>query len=179
MGLGDGEPATSAAPAIGRWADWLLRLWRSFSSIGVLVGTLFFAFSLTPSLLPRGPAIQGILSVASAAAGYGLGALVAWLWAWWRLPPLAWRMGIYRNLISFSGARASGRLFYACALLSAPLTIIFGWVQVSGVPRTTSLLHPMIFFLLMLFLRLSMRFVVSDLLHMARGNGEGRRRLVI
>ncbi|UZW58096.1 polysaccharide biosynthesis protein (plasmid) [Sphingobium sp. JS3065] len=88
-------------------------------------------------------------------------------------------MGIYRNLIRFSGARASGRLFYACALLSAPLTIIFGWVQVSGVPRTTSLLHPMIFFLLMLFLRLSMRFVVSDLLHLARGNGEERRRLLI
>jgi len=93
--------------------------------------------------------------------------------------PLAWRMGIYRNLIRFSGARASGRLFYACALLAVPLTIIFGWIQISGVPRTTALLHPMIFFLLMLFLRLSMRFVVSDLLHLARGNGEDRRRLLI
>lgn len=69
----------------------LQRFWRSFSAIGVLVGTLFFAFSLTPSLLPRGPAIQGVLSGASAAAGYGLGALLAWLWAWLRLPPLPWR----------------------------------------------------------------------------------------
>src|SRR3546814_8993814 len=79
----------------------------------------------------------------------------------------------------FSGARASGRLFYACALLAIPLTIIFGFIQIHGVPRTTAILHPIIFFLLMLFLRLSMRFVVSDYLHLARGKTEERRRLLI
>src|SRR3546814_1673408 len=31
---------------------------------------------------------------------------------------IAWPAGVYRNLIRFSGARASGRLFYACALLA-------------------------------------------------------------
>lgn len=93
--------------------------------------------------------------------------------------PVAWRIGVYRNLIRFSGARASGRLFYACALLSAPLAVIFGLIQIPGIPRTTSVLHPIIFFLLMLFLRLSMRFIVSDLLHLARSNGENWRRLLI
>jgi uncharacterized membrane protein len=91
----DGEPAKPAPPAIGGWADKVLRvlqrLWRSFSAIGVLLGTLFFAFSLTPSLLPRGFLIQGVLSGASAAAGYGLGVLLAWAWAGLRLPPLPWR----------------------------------------------------------------------------------------
>src|SRR3546814_821698 len=92
---------------------------------------------------------------------------------------IAWPAGVYRNLIRFSGARASGRLFYACALLAIPLTIIFGFIQIHGVSRTTAILHPIIFFLLMLFLRLSMRFVVSDYLHLARGKTEERRRLLI
>lgn len=93
--------------------------------------------------------------------------------------PIAWRADVYRNLIRFSGARAAARLFHACALLSLALTVIFWLVQIRGVPRTTSVLQPIIFFLLMLFLRLSMRFVVSDLLHVSRGGGEARRRLLI
>jgi uncharacterized membrane protein len=41
--------------------------------VGLLVGTVLFAFSLTPSLLPRPFFIQGILSGLSFSAGYGLG----------------------------------------------------------------------------------------------------------
>ncbi|WP_234893343.1 polysaccharide biosynthesis protein [Sphingobium yanoikuyae] len=92
---------------------------------------------------------------------------------------IAWPTGVYRNLVRFAGARASGRLFYACALLIVPLTIIFGFIQIDGIPRTISVLQPIIFFLLMLFLRFSMRFVVGDLLHLARANAEERRRLLI
>lgn len=92
---------------------------------------------------------------------------------------IAWPAGVYRNLIRFSGARASSQLFYACALLAIPLTIIFGFIQINGVPRTTAILQPIIFFLLMLFLRLGMRFVVSDFLHIGPGKTEVRRRLLI
>lgn len=92
---------------------------------------------------------------------------------------IAWPAGVYRNLIRFSGARASGLLFYACALLAVPLVVIFGFIQINGVPRTIAILHPIIFFLAMLFLRLAMRFVVSDFLHLARGKTEERRRLLI
>lgn len=93
--------------------------------------------------------------------------------------PFAWCVGVYRNLIRFSGARALTRLCYACALLAAPLLAIFTLVQVDGVPRTLAVLHPIIFFLLLLFSRLSMRFVVSDVLHAARDTIEERRRLLI
>lgn len=85
----------AARAAIGKWPQALpralLRLWHSFSAVGVLLGTLFFAFSLTPSLLPRGFLIQGVLSGASAAAGYGLGVSFAWGWGRLHLPPLPWR----------------------------------------------------------------------------------------
>ncbi|MCC2978174.1 polysaccharide biosynthesis protein [Sphingomonas sp. PL-96] len=93
--------------------------------------------------------------------------------------PVAWRVGVYRNLVRFSGARASGRLFYSCALLAAALGVIFGILQIQGMPRTVSVIHPIIFFLLMLFIRLSMRFVVGDLLHLEPGKGASRRRLLI
>lgn len=47
----------------------LRRQWDSFSFIGLVVATLFFAVSLTPSLLPRHYPVQGILSGFALAAG--------------------------------------------------------------------------------------------------------------
>ena len=60
-------------------------LWRSFSTSGLLLGALFFAASLTPSLLPRTSLTQGVISGFSLAAGYGIGAFGAWLWIYMKL----------------------------------------------------------------------------------------------
>ena len=44
-------------------------------------GALIFAcLSFTPSLLPRGGVIQGLICGITAAIGYGLGVLAAWIW---------------------------------------------------------------------------------------------------
>ncbi|MCM2504921.1 alpha/beta-hydrolase family protein [Aureimonas altamirensis] len=61
---------------------WTLGL----SMPGIVLGLLFFAASLTPSLLPRGPLVQGALSGASFAAGYAAGVFLRWLWAYMQLP---------------------------------------------------------------------------------------------
>ncbi|MBX3147780.1 MAG: alpha/beta-hydrolase family protein [Gemmatimonadales bacterium] len=53
---------------------------------GLLLGTLFFAASLGPGLLPRTWAMQGILSGFSLAIGYGIGAYGRRLWRWLELP---------------------------------------------------------------------------------------------
>ncbi len=46
-----------------------------------LTGAFLFALvSLTPSLLPRAALFQGFVTGISAAIGYGLGVLLAWLW---------------------------------------------------------------------------------------------------
>jgi uncharacterized membrane protein len=55
-----------------------LVLARPTSTTGLWVAALFFAFSLQPSLLPRGPAVQGVVSGITVALGYGLGVTVAW-----------------------------------------------------------------------------------------------------
>ena len=59
--------------------------WHSFSTGGLLLGTLFFAASLTPSLLPRTFLTQGVLSGCSLAGGYGIGVFGSWLWAYTEL----------------------------------------------------------------------------------------------
>jgi uncharacterized membrane protein len=65
---------------------WIVRFWHSFSAAGMLIGTLFFAASLTPTLLPRTFVTQGVLSGCSLAAGYGLGVLGRWLADYLELP---------------------------------------------------------------------------------------------
>jgi uncharacterized membrane protein len=64
-----------------------IRLFNFFSSwftsmcgAGLVLGTLFVAASLTPSLVPRAPLLQGVLSGLCFAAGYGSGVLLRGLW---------------------------------------------------------------------------------------------------
>lgn len=67
------------------------RYWSSFSFVGLVFATLFFAGSVTPSLIPRPFAVQGILSGVALATGYGVGILFVWLWQFWELPkPPEW-----------------------------------------------------------------------------------------
>jgi uncharacterized membrane protein len=71
---------------------WIIRLCQSFSLSGLLVGTLFFAASLTPMLVPRAFFMQGALSGLSFAAGYGIGFFARWLWQFMELPEPKARM---------------------------------------------------------------------------------------
>ena len=93
-------------------------LWHSFSTGGLLLGTLFFAASLTPTLLPRNFVTQGVLSGCSLAAGYGIGVFGRWLWAYMELPQPKGRLvrlsaprPVARGLRSPpSGRRQNGRI---------------------------------------------------------------------
>lgn len=60
----------------------LPRLVPGCSYPGAVVAVAFLWLSLTPSLLPRGPLFQGIVSGAAGALGYGLGVFGAWLAAY-------------------------------------------------------------------------------------------------
>ena len=62
------------------------RFWASFSFVGLAVATLFFAASLTPSLLPRNFVVQGVLSGFALAVGYGVGVFFVWIWLYLEIP---------------------------------------------------------------------------------------------
>lgn len=64
----------------------ILRFLRSLSAGGVVLGTIFFAASLTPTLIPRTFLMQGALSGACFAIGYAMGVGWRWLWRYMQLP---------------------------------------------------------------------------------------------
>jgi uncharacterized membrane protein len=82
-----------------------------FSVPCLMLGLLFFAASLTPSLIPRGPAVQGILGGLVTAIGYLIGQVVALLWRTADLP-------------RFSGRPAA----FLTAAIAIPLVGFFLWV---------------------------------------------------
>ena len=49
------------------------------SFAGLMFATVFLWLSTTPSLLPRGPLFQGVVSGGAAAVGYCVGVFIAWL----------------------------------------------------------------------------------------------------
>jgi len=101
-------PAPGPAPRPSRAAPtlpWTQKPWwvRHYTFTGTTVGLIFIWLSLTPSLLPRGPLFQGLVSGLSGAIGYGLGVFSVWLvrfmrekddspppprWAWKVLIPI-------------------------------------------------------------------------------------------
>ena len=64
---------------------------RSLSGTGLVVGGFFFAVSLLPSLLPRAPYVQGVVSGITLMIGYGLGAGGKAVWDYLEIPKLKGR----------------------------------------------------------------------------------------
>ncbi|WP_421872776.1 alpha/beta hydrolase [Pararhizobium sp.] len=91
--------------------NYLLRVWSSLSLPGLVIGVLFFAVSLTPSLIPRPYMLQGVLSGCSLAAGYGLGVFGRWLWHYLELPALAPRLGRVIRVLAVAGCAGVAIVF--------------------------------------------------------------------
>ncbi|OBB30603.1 hypothetical protein A5792_17725 [Mycolicibacterium peregrinum] len=73
------EPESDAPEVQSVDADKPVWWTRHYTFFGTAVGLVFVWFSLTPSLLPRGPLFQGLVSGAAGATGYGLGVFGVWL----------------------------------------------------------------------------------------------------
>lgn len=71
---------------VARLRSWCVQYWRTFSFVGLVTAALFFAASVTPSLLPRNYIVQGLLSGFALAVGYGVGYAGVLLWDFLELP---------------------------------------------------------------------------------------------
>ncbi|WP_025311531.1 alpha/beta hydrolase [Roseicyclus elongatus] len=89
----------------------LSRVIGPFSVPCFLLGLVFFAASLTPSLIPRGPEMQGVLGGLVTALGYLVARVVALLWRAADLPELSGR---------------PARI--ATWVVSAGILVLFAWV---------------------------------------------------
>ncbi|GAA4398419.1 alpha/beta hydrolase [Tsukamurella soli] len=95
---------TAAERAASRW--WQ----RNYTCTGTAVGLVLLWLSLTPSLLPRGPLFQGLVSGSAGAIGYGLGVFAVWLVQYLRSkdstpppPHTAWMIVFVAGLIGTVG----------------------------------------------------------------------------
>ena len=81
-GVATAEPEPEAPEAVPPSAEPPVKTpwWeRHYTFTGTALGLIFLWLSMTPSLLPRGPLFQGLVSGAAGGIGYGLGVFFVWL----------------------------------------------------------------------------------------------------
>jgi len=71
----------------------------SLCGVGIVLGALFFAFSLTPTLVPRSYLTQGVLAGTCFAIGYAIGIFWRWLWHYLELPAASARIQATTNAL--------------------------------------------------------------------------------
>lgn len=96
----DAESRDGASSRSERTVAFVVRQLRQFSYTGLVFAAIMLWLSLTPSLLPRGPLFQGVVSGGSAAIGYCVGVFFAWLARYmvsrdipWPQPRRIWWLG--------------------------------------------------------------------------------------
>jgi uncharacterized membrane protein len=89
-GPAGGATETTGEPSAGRQRQ--RRVFHlGLSRVGLVVAAFFFALSLLPSLLPRAPYVQGVVSGVTMMVGYGLGTGGKALWEFLGIPTLRGR----------------------------------------------------------------------------------------
>lgn len=97
--MSESVPAAAEATPVGAGKTGKPWWIRHYTFTGTTAGLILIWLSLTPSLLPRGPLFQGLVSGGSGAAGYGLGVFAVWLVRYLRsrdssAPPPRWAWAV-------------------------------------------------------------------------------------
>ncbi|WP_159842204.1 alpha/beta hydrolase [Nocardia sp. CY41] len=98
--------------------------------VGLVVATVFFALSVTPSLLPRDWLFQGLISGINAAIGYGAGCLLEWLFRLWvrpRLkipPPPTWARYAVKSAVLLTAALSAALMLVQSARWQREITAL-------------------------------------------------------
>lgn len=149
---------------------WPVGLWRSLSGTGLILGTLFFAASLTPTLVPRTAVTQGVLGGSVFAVGYGTGVFLRWLWRYMELPvPRDRALGIANRVIAVLCAMTAAAFLWRSAEWQNSIRTRMELDPVaSGHPITVCVVAAAVFLLLLGLARL---FALA----MRRSAGQARR----
>jgi FlaA1/EpsC-like NDP-sugar epimerase len=71
----------------------------------------------------------------------------------------------YRSVVRYSGRHTVFALMRACMLMSLVLAIILVTLRIDSLPRTLSVIHPLVFFLAIVGQRVAISYLVFDALH--------------
>lgn len=110
---------------------WVIRQQMlSLCGVGVVLGALFFAASLTPTLVPRSYLTQGVLAGSCFAIGYAAGIFWRWLWHYLELPEPSARL------------RSTTNAFVAVASLVVVITFLWRAAEWQNSVRAAMSLPP-------------------------------------
>ena len=102
--------------------------------------------------------------------------LIAGSLAFWF--PAAFITGVYKELFRYAGGWAIVTLARATALMLVPMITVFLFIFVPGVPRTLSVLQPIILFLFVSIARMALRYVLLSF-RMRDTQSHQRRQILI
>ncbi|MFF0531242.1 alpha/beta hydrolase [Nocardia amikacinitolerans] len=151
--------------------------------VGLVVATLFFCWSLTPSLLPRDWLFQGLVSGVNAAIGYGVGCLLDLAYRKWIAPRVKPPAALAQRLPSWLGGAVKTLVVLACVVVAIvmlvqsarwqrEITALMGMDQTttSGYLRTGALSAAVVALVIGLFraARWSVRWVAGELVRWVR-----------
>jgi uncharacterized membrane protein len=126
---------------------------RGLCGPGLLLGALFFAAALTPSLVPRSTFFQGLISGISLAAGYGIGVLGVMAWRALQLPRVTGRTMDWVRLAALCVCLGAAALALSQAKgWQNTLRSLMGMEPIAGVGVFTIALVALVVFVLLLLL---------------------------
>ncbi len=130
-----------------------------FSVLGLLVATLFFALSLTPSLVPRPPIVQGLIAGVSFSAGYAVGVFGRWLWHYLEFPVPGPRLDwVIKLLATVACIVVAVTFLWQATEWQNSIRALMGMEEIGGVqPVTVAVMTLLIFAVLLSIARLFMR----------------------
>ena len=102
---------------------------------------------------------------------FGLTCLVFWL-------PVFYYTGVYQIVFRFAGSGTILGLAKATLGFFVPIFVIYGLYGITGVPRTVSVLHPILFFCGLVLSRIVMRYLLVDILSAGAFRGKYKNILI-
>ena len=117
------EFAVSRTRPTKRWIAMLV-------DAGLCAMTCYAAIFLRLGFIPERDTPYGVLVALS--IGFAL--------------PIFWALGLYREIFSQSGVRAIVNIGRACTIYALPFATVFTVLRVWGIPRTLSLIQPILLF---------------------------------
>lgn len=98
-------------------------------------------------------------------------AIVTWI-------GVALATGTYRSVVRFSGRATVFGLLKSCIIMSAILAVVLLVTAIDGVPRTLSVIHPLVFFFGLSAQRLLLAQLIVGVLHVSRRSSPPKRVLI-
>jgi uncharacterized membrane protein len=146
------DTAVDSTSETTRSQPWWRRQLNRYAYSGMVVAVVLLLLSLTPSLLPRGPLFQGVVSGGSAAVGYALGVFGAWLAGFmmsrtepWPSPNRWWWIGL-----GAASAVCIPLMFYWFSLWQSEVRDLMGVEHLRWTAYPTSVVITVVVFVLLM-----------------------------